>query len=203
MRIGIRCGDLYLEGDLSAPARCTRGAVVCHPHPQYGGDMDNPVVRAVAAALEETGCVTLRFNFRGVGGSAGSYAGGVGELDDAHAAVRALMEQTAVPAITLAGYSFGAMIGLQAGAVMPEVDRLVAVAPPLAFFDLGCVAACAKPKLFVAGDRDQYCNVDTLARELSRLVEPKTCRLVAGADHFFFGHEAGVAEAVRSFAATP
>ena len=71
MRIAFRAGDLQLEGELSVPANCLAAAVICHPHPQYGGDMDNSVVRAVAAALEASDCATLRFNFRGVGGSQG------------------------------------------------------------------------------------------------------------------------------------
>jgi alpha/beta superfamily hydrolase len=104
-----------------------------------------------------------------------------------------------VQAVTLAGYSFGAMVALQAGVRLPAVDRLIAVAPPLAFFDLAGLVACTKDKLFIVGDTDQYCGVAQLAQQLARVAEPKIQRIVSGADHFFVGHEAALIDAVRSF----
>jgi alpha/beta superfamily hydrolase len=199
MRVTFPCGDLNLEGELSIAEGATRAAVVCHPHPQYGGDMDNPVVLAVAGALRDTGHTTLRFNFRGVGASSGSYGNGVGEAEDLRAAVRFLCTRTAMQHVTLAGYSFGAMVTLQAGPTIPETDRLIAVAPPLSFFSLACVAAWTYDKLFIVGDHDQYCSVADLARQLASVAEPKSQRIVTGADHFFAGHEAALSEAVRSF----
>jgi alpha/beta superfamily hydrolase len=195
----FRSDSLTLAGELSVPADSTRAAVICHPHPQYGGDMDNPIVCAVAGALQDAGYTTLRFNFRGVGGSSGEYSGGAGEADDARAAVTHLIERCGSAPVTLAGYSFGAMIALQVGAEMPPVDRLIAVAPPLAFFDLAAVAACRKPKLFVVGDRDQYCSVSQLAQQLAQVAAPQAQHIVAGADHFFAGHEHAVVDAVRAF----
>lgn len=198
MRVTFPCGALTLEGDLATAPHCTNGAVVCHPHPQYGGDMDNQIVRAVAGALREAGFTTLRFNFRGVGNSGGSYGGGVGEVDDTRAAVKYLTQNSAV-AVALAGYSFGAMVALRAGAQLSAVDRLIAIAPPLAFFDLSAIATSDKPKLFVVGEQDQYCRVAKLRQELAYVAEPKTQQIIAGADHFFNGDEAAVADAVRSF----
>ena len=199
MRVTFNSGPLTLEGDLIAPANRTGGAVICHPHPQYGGDMHNPVVGAIADGAQRAGRATLRFNFRGVGASGGSYGGGVGEQEDARAAVRYLMEQAGVSRVALAGYSFGAMVALQAGAQMAEVDQLIAIAPPLSFFDLGFLATCEKPKLFIVGDRDQYCSVPQLTRELARVAQPVTHHILAGADHFFAGRETVIADAVRSF----
>lgn len=101
--------------------------------------------------------------------------------------------------VTLAGYSFGAMVTLQAGPSIPEADQLIAVAPPLSFFSLACVATWAHDKLFVVGDRDQYCSAADLTRQLASVAEPKSQHIVAGADHLFAGHEPALREAVQSF----
>lgn len=200
MFITFLSGALTLEGALVLPPGRTQGAVVCHPHPQYGGDMDNPIVRAVAGAFERVGYATLRFNFRGVGRSGGSYDNGRGEVEDVRAAVSCLLERAHASSVTLAGYSFGAVMALQAGTQPPEVTRLVAVAPPVAAFDsLTALFSCDKPKLFIVGDRDQFCDQATLEQQLSRLPEPKTLGIIAGADHFLFGHEAAVAQVVTRF----
>lgn len=200
MRVTFRSGALDLEGELVLPPGSRRVAVVCHPHPQYGGDMDNSVVCAVAGALQGAGYATLRFNFRGVGGSGGVYGGGVGEIEDARSAVRYLCERSGTAGITLAGYSFGALVGLKAGMSMEEVDRLIAVAPPLAFGVIGFLSQCMKEKLIIAGDRDQFCSLSKLEQALATIADPKRLHLVRGADHFFSGHEESVAEAVRKFA---
>jgi alpha/beta superfamily hydrolase len=198
MKLTFRSGALDLEGDLVLSPNCTRGAVVCHPHPQYGGDMDNSVVCAIAGALQQAGYATLRFNFRGVGASTGVYSGGVGEIEDVRNAVRYLRDRSKGARITLAGYSFGTMVGLQAAMGMEEVDRLIAVAPPLAFGDIGFLGQCRKDKLFIVGDRDQFCSLAKLQEAVARMAEPKALRIVPDADHFFAGHERGVAEAVQS-----
>jgi alpha/beta superfamily hydrolase len=199
MKLTFKSGALDLEGDLFSLPNCARGAVVCHPHPQYGGDMNNAVVCAVVGVLQEAGYATLRFNFRGVGTSTGVYGGGVGEIEDARNAVRYLRERSGGAAITLAGYSFGALVGLQAGMSMDEVDRLIAVAPPLAFTDLTFLSQCEKGKLFIVGDRDQFCSLTELREALVRIAGPNTLRIVPGADHFFAGRERGVADALRPF----
>ncbi len=106
MRVTFRCDALEIEGELTLPSRGTAGAVICHPHPQYGGDMDNPIILTVTRALQQAGFSTLRFNFRGVGGSDGSYGGGVGEADDARAAVRYLIEPKAQQIVAGADHFF-------------------------------------------------------------------------------------------------
>jgi alpha/beta superfamily hydrolase len=199
MRLTFQSGLLELEGDLILSPNCRHGAVVCHPHPQYGGDMDNPVVCTIASVLQQAGYATLRFNFRGVGASTGVYGGGVGEIDDARSAARCLRERSGGAPITLAGYSFGALVAIQAGMSMEEVDRLIAIAPPLAFGDLAFLSPCDKETLFIVGDRDQFCSLAKLREALARIAGPNTLRVVPGADHFFTGHEGGVADAVRPF----
>lgn len=200
MKVAFDSGSLRLEGDLALRAGCIRAAVVCHPHPQYGGDMDNPVVCAVAGALHDAGYATLRFNFRGVGASAGVYGGGTGEIEDACAAVRYMCSRGGSTRVTLAGYSFGAIVALQAGALMEEVDCLIAIAPPLALGESLLPDPCEKKKLFILGDRDQFCTPASLQQALARIAQPKTVVILPGADHFFAGHESALTRAVRSFA---
>jgi len=202
MHVTFSSGPLTLEGELMSVDGAPRGAVICHPHPAYGGDMDNPVVLAVAGALHDTGHTTLRFNFRGVGASGGSYGGGVGEVDDLRAAVQFLVQRTGNGSITLAGYSFGAVIVLHVGPSAPQVDRLVVVAPPLAIAGLEALASCTKDKLFIVGDQDEYCSLAQLSAQLARVAEPKHHKVIAGADHFFAGHTPAVAECVRSVCAS-
>ena len=201
MHVTFPSGALTLEGELASVDGAPRGAVICHPHPQYGGDMDNPVVRAAAGALAAAGHATLRFNFRGVGASSGGYDGGVGEVEDLRAAVHFLVQQTGSQQITLAGYSFGGIIALQVAPAAPAVDRLIAVAPPLSFAGLQSIASWTKDKLLIVGDHDQYCSVAQLTAQLARVVEPKQQQVIAGADHFFAGFTPAVADAVRSFCA--
>lgn len=190
--------DPCLEGDLLITPGSDRAAVVCHPHPQYGGDMHNNVVRAVTAGLAQAGYTVLRFNFRGVGGSAGTYTGGAGEVDDAQAAIRYVRERTGLSAVVLAGYSFGAMVAIQAGVRLPEVDRIIAVAPPLESCDLSAMVASAQAKLFIVGDRDDFCGLSRMADALALIAEPKRLHVVHGADHFFAGYEQEIARLVQA-----
>ena len=197
--VRIASGPLTLEGRGVLPPDAVRAAIVCHPHPQYGGDMSNSVVVAVVQALAERGVATLRFNFRGVGGSEGSYDGGPGEADDARGAVAWLRRRSPQAAICLGGYSFGAIVALLAGHDAEAVDRLFAIALPVSMFDTAPIAASLKAKLFVAGDRDPYCPWSALEATASRLSGENQLTRLAGADHFLFGHEERVAEAVSRF----
>jgi alpha/beta superfamily hydrolase len=199
--VRFACGTLTLEGRAVLPPGAPRAAIVCHPHPQYGGDMDNSVVTAATQALAERGFATLRFNFRGVGASGGSYGGGRDEIDDARAAVAWLRERTAQATICLGGYSFGSIVALLAGHDSAEVERLFAIALPVSMFDAAPIVASRKAKLFVAGDRDPFCSWEMLEALVQRLAGENQLVRLAGADHFLFGHEAKVTEAVARFAA--
>ena len=196
----ITSGTLRLEGRIGVPKGARGAAVVCHPHPQYGGTMDVPVVFAVASALRRAGLATLRFNFRGVGASEGRYGELVGEIEDAHAAVAALAREAAVPSVVLCGYSFGAIVALRAGVDDPAVERIVAISPPTSMFPVDFLAGAKKPMLFLAGDRDAY---TTAADVEAAVAAPGTERRVitlAGADHFLYGFEDEIGARVAEFA---
>jgi alpha/beta superfamily hydrolase len=187
-----------LEAALSLPAGPARaGAVVCHPHPQYGGTMDNPVVVAIGDALVDAGVAVLRFNFAGVGRSAGAFTGGPGEVGDVRAAIDALAARLPVEVpLLLVGYSFGAWaaLGVAAG-VSDRLRRVFAVGPPLAFLDWGFLTTVSVPITFVVGDRDQFCPSGRLASTLGAHAGIVCCT-IPGADHFFADREREVGKAV-------
>ncbi len=192
---------LRLQGMLSRGASSPVGAVICHPHPLYGGAMDNNVVMAIAQALQDSGHSTLRFNFRGVGRSEGRYADGVGEIDDVRAALSFMRESAADERspLILAGYSFGAWVCANALAGERSIARLILVAPPTAMFDFSVLRddTADRARHFIVGERDQFCDRDALQELFERLPEPKTMSVVPHADHFFFGCERPVIEAVK------
>jgi alpha/beta superfamily hydrolase len=190
-RITFPCGDLKLEGLITLPeGEASGAAVVCHPHPMYGGSMHNNVVEAVLEALWQRRFATLRFNFRGVGDSEGEYDGGEGELDDARQAVAFLASKATVESVLLAGYSFGASVSLRAGFSDPAVNRLLLVALPVAVMNGGPPDSVSKPILLVSGDRDSYSPVEPLTNLVSKLGSHARLEILAGADHFFGGYEA-------------
>ncbi len=131
--VQFNSGDIQLEGLLDQGIS-GKGVVVTHPHPLYGGDMYNPVVESIARAYKSKDYTTLRFNFRGVGNSQGSYDDGPGEKQDVLSAVSYLKENGSDP-INLSGYSFGAWVGARAVADDPRVKRIVLIAPPVSFYD--------------------------------------------------------------------
>jgi alpha/beta superfamily hydrolase len=160
-------------------------ALVCHPHPLYGGTMHNKVAHKTAATLQELGGAVLRFNFRGVGRSEGRFAGGEGERDDARAALAHLRRRYPGARLWVAGFSFGAWVGLRVGAEEDDVERLIGIAPPVSTFDFSFLERCAKPKLLVQGDRDETCPLPALQGVLPGWAEPKTLLVIQGANHFF------------------
>ena len=192
-RVSFKSGDLTLEGMIARPdsGGPHRAAVVCHPHPLYGGSMYNNVVDATLEALHTHGFATLRFNFRGVGESEGEFDNGHGESDDAAAAVRFMTAQKGVlgGGAVLGGYSFGAMMAVQAAASLKEVGAIVAVALPLGMIDPRALDAISRPTVLIGGDRDSYCPANHLAALAERLGPSARLKLIAGADHFFAGHE--------------
>jgi len=193
-------GDLTLEGLLSIPAQTPQiGAVVCHPHPLYGGEMHNNVVSALVEAFQAAGIVTLRFNFRGVGNSEGEHDEGNAEVDDVKAAVTCLLSRQTVPTVVVAGYSFGSMVGLHAGADDSRVHKLIGVALPIGMRDVSFLQSVTKPKLLISGDHDNYSPVPGLNDLVAKLPHPKSLVIVDGADHFFWGLEGKVAKAAVEF----
>lgn len=196
--ISFPAGSNSLEGLLSLPSPLPAiGVVVCHPHPLYGGDMHNNVVVALVEALQQAGHATLRFNFRGVGRSGGAHDNGIGERDDVRAAVGVLAEK-GFGTVVVAGYSFGAFVGLGAGAQMDNVSKLIGVALPVASRDASFLNGVTKPTLLVAGDRDDRAPLEKL-RPLAQGTPSRSLVVVDGADHFFRGEERVVAQAVVLF----
>ncbi len=199
-RLRLVSGDVALEGHLDAPAAPVGGAIVCHPHPQYGGSMDNNVVVEVAAALRAAELATLRFNFRGVGQSGGHQGGGVDEAHDVEAAVAHLGGRFPGIPTTLVGYSFGAAVALRAGYQgLPGVTAIAAIAPPVSMVDLGFLRECQLPVCFVAGEADSFCRRAEL-EALAAVVPRASVVWIADADHFFAGSEARAAAPVCCFA---
>lgn len=201
-QVRFSVGDLTLEGLLAVPARTPRvGVVVCHPHPLFGGEMRNNVVTALVDAFGRAGFATLRFNFRGVGTSGGTHDEGRAEVDDVKGAVTFLASRVSAPSIAVAGYSFGSIVGMRAGADDPRVHKLIGVALPIARRDASFLSAVSKPKLLISGDRDDISPLPQLNDLFSKLPEPKSLAIVRGADHFFAGLEEGVAMPATAFLA--
>ena len=191
--------DVALESRLAVPAGAPAGVVICHPHPLYGGDMDNPVVVRVQEVCAELGLATLRFNFRGVGGSGGAHGGGLAEQDDARAALDALAKATGPRPLAIAGYSFGAWVAALVGCHDARVGALALIAPPLALYDFDAVGGKPVPTLAVAGSADPYCRAGDFQRFTERFAWV-TPAVIEGADHFFFGKLYPLGEAVGGWA---
>ncbi len=186
-KITFESGPYRLEGYWQA-GTADKGVVITHPHPLYGGTMDNPVVETVQRSYQKHGYATLRFNFRGVGSSQGRYDNGVGEQDDVRAAV-GFVRHKAVPAIDLAGYSFGAWVnaGVSADKRTP-IESMMMVSPPVGFIEFENVNAISVLKLVVTGSRDDIAPADRI-RELLPVWNPDTrFEVIDGCDHFYAGY---------------
>ncbi len=194
---------LTLEGVLSHPAEAASipGAVICHPHPNYGGDMDNSVVIAVSGALDRLDMAVLRFNFRGVNGSQGIYDGGEGEVNDAIAALSFLASQAVVDRdrLFLVGYSFGALVGLRAALRGVNLKAVAAISPPVAMFNFGFLSKLKVPFLVVSGDSDPFCGLAELENVYNAISAPKEKIVFPSVDHFYWGTETAAGEAVMHF----
>lgn len=197
-------GDLEVRVDFPAPAADAEPvapaafAVVCHPHPLFGGTLTNKVVHTLARACNDWGMPSLRFNFRGVGASAGTHDGGPGEVDDALAVIRHGRERWPRANLWLAGFSFGAAVAVRASTVAAPA-ALVAVAPAVDRMDIGAVApAC--PWLVLLGDADDVVSPQRML-DWARALHPQpVIQVLAGAGHFFHGRLPELRDAVLSFA---
>lgn len=190
-------GPLEARLDLPKDATPRAAVVLAHPMPTLGGTMHTRGVFQSAKALTRIGCVVLRFNFRGVGTSAGSFDNGVGEVDDFRAALNELHDRYPDLPLWAAGFSFGAWVAMETGATDPRVSALIGIAPPVAGHGLQFVDTLdsTKPKFLVQGDLDTLCLLKDLRAFYAQLHEPKDLVVIDGADHLFEGRteELGVA----------
>jgi uncharacterized protein len=176
----------HLEATLRPPSGTPRGAaVLCHPLPTHGGTMHTKAVFRAAQALNEAGILVLRFNFRGVGTSTGSFDGGVGEKDDARAALDRLEEEAPGLPLLAGGFSFGSMVGLSVGAEDARVRGLIGLGVPVDMYDFSFLRDADRPLLVVQGEEDDFAPGPRAAEVLEPLGSHVTLRRVAGADHFF------------------
>lgn len=202
--VSIPCGTLTLEGVLEYPAHengLLPAAVICHPHPLYGGNMHNSVVRAMRTAFLEYGAVTLRFNFRGTGASWGTYGEGIDEIQDVLAALDFLQRQERVDSqrLGVAGYSFGSWVGLNAASRDPRPVSLIGISPPLEASDFSFLKHEKRPKLLLVGDKDFVCSVSSFQELVAAIPEPKKGIVLRGHDHFHFGQEDALVREMKSF----
>jgi alpha/beta superfamily hydrolase len=189
-----------IEAILKEPAHeVTRVAVVCHPHPLFGGTMHNKVVYRIAKAFEKAGFAVLRFNFRGAGQSAGRHDEGRGEQDDLRAAIEFMEGKFPGAEVWIAGFSFGSAVMLRAACGDERVRAIVGAGVPASKYDFARVVECDVPKLFVQGASDEFGSPEDLKRLFARLSEPKHLKIIEGAGHFFEGHLDELAEAVSGF----
>ena len=200
--VSFESDGLKLEGLLHLPEGAGKfpGAVVAHPHPQYGGDMYNLVVQTVCEAANSIGAAALRFNFRGVGFSEGTYDNGEGEQRDIGAALEYLRSQPEIDSgcVALAGYSFGAMVSLRYANERDDLAALVAVANPTVRGPKVEVHL-PMPTLFITGDRDEYCDGELLQEYREQLGPDVSVEIMRGVDHFWVGSTDRLQEAVSGF----
>ena len=190
-----------LEAVLWTPAGAAApfAALVCHPHPLFGGTMHNKVVFHAAKALDALGIAVLRFNFRGAGLSEGSHDQGSGELDDVRSALEFLGEEFPGTPLLVAGFSFGCWVGLRVGCEDARVEKLIGIGAPVNSSDFSYLAQCVKPKLFVQGSNDQFGEVGKLRQMVAALPGENELVVVDGVDHFFTGKIEELGQAVTGW----
>ncbi len=174
-------------------------ALVCHPHPLYGGTMHNKVVFKVAQALQILGMPALRFNFRGVGHSTGTYDEGRGEMDDVRFALEFLSRRYPGLPVILSGFSFGAYVALRVAAIDDRVRAMIGLAVPARMFEGEYLQEWHKPKLVIQGTKDELAPYPLTAQWFEQVSAPKSLVAVQGADHFFQGHLDEIQAIITSF----
>ncbi|MFQ5840493.1 MAG: alpha/beta hydrolase [Candidatus Methylomirabilales bacterium] len=197
-RIWLEASDgVPLEGRYT-PGRGRRGAVCCHPHPLYGGTMDNRVIRRAEVACQDAGLATVAFNFRGAGRSGGRFGAGVEEVQDVRAAIAYLGSAEGLDSaqVVLVGFSFGAYVAARTATQGPPAGDLILIAPPAHLFPLAFLHKYAGPKLVIAGTRDEFCPDPE--GFFARLSDPKRLVLLEG-DHFLVGAEAKLSQALLDY----
>ena len=190
--------EALLDEPNGVPARAA--VVFAHPLPTQGGTMHTKAVFQGSKGLVRIGCAVLRFNFRGVGASSGTFDEGAGEREDFRAALDYMAERYPSVPLWAAGFSFGSWIALEVGAMDPRVSLLIGIAPPVTreHYTFDNVLASTKPKFLIQGDLDEICPIQSLWAFYAKLKEPKEVVVIDGANHLFEGKTEEVGEALES-----
>ena len=202
--VSFKVKGLEFEGVVAQPdgdAVALPGVVICHPHPLFGGNMDNNVVLSVSFALAEEGFVTLRFNFRGVGNSEGQHTKGELEQQEVVGALELLKAWPRVNGrrLGLAGYSFGSSVVLGNPPLHKKAKAFALISPPLRALEGTELKKSKQPILVVAGDQDKLVQSDQFSTVLDSFTSPPSCHITPGADHYWFGYEEQLAPRVAEF----
>jgi uncharacterized protein len=186
-----------LEARIHEPTGAARAvAVVAPPHPELGGSLHDRVVYHATQGLTRAGAAVVRFSFRGAGASEGAFTGGPGERADFTAVVDAAAARYPGLPIWAVGYSYGAWIAFDVGAVDPRIALLVGIAAPVATYDFDAATRAAKPVFLIHGERDLLCTAKAAQKFYGTLAEPRELVVIDGADHFFDGHVGEIADAM-------
>jgi len=190
--------EALLEPPVLSPGQPVRAAVVFgHPLPIEGGTLHTKAVYRATKALARIGCAVLRFNFRGVGSSEGTWDGGPGEIADFRAALDVMAARYPDTELWTAGFSFGSWVALTVGATDDRVRVLIGIAPPLDRYDFSVVAKSTKPKFFIQGEFDEICPLKRMYEFYSQVPEPKELVVIDGASHLFDGKVLEVGDAIE------
>jgi alpha/beta superfamily hydrolase len=195
-RITYTSDGIEIEGLLNQVS--DKGVIVTHPHPLYGGDMYNPVVNTIARAFNAHGFTALRFNFRGVGQSQGSYEDGIGERKDVHNAISFLLKM-GIQTISLAGYSFGSWVNAGVSEDEPSVVEMIMVSPPVAMMDFSPSSKIPGLKLVVSGERDEIAPPEQIKKMVPAWNPDAMVEILPGTDHFYSGRLDSLATALNTY----
>jgi len=202
LHVNIPTPQGHLEGILKpeeADAQPLYAGIVCHPHPLYGGTMHNKVVFKVAQTLQLLNIPALRFNFRGVGHSTGTYDEGRGEIDDVRYALEFLSRRYPGVPVIIGGFSFGSYVGLRVAVTDDRVQAMIGLGIPVRLFDGDTLQGCHKPKLFIHGTADETAPYQAAVAWFEQVPAPKSMVAVQDADHFFHDHLYEVQAIVSDF----
>jgi alpha/beta superfamily hydrolase len=205
LHVNIPTSTGHLEGILKpeeAGIRPHYTSVICHPHPLYGGTMHNKVVFKVTQTLQAQNIPALRFNFRGVGRSTGTYDEGRGEMDDVRHALEFLSRRYPGVPVIIAGFSFGAYVGLRVAVTDDRAQALIGLGVPARWFGENTLQGCHKPKLIIHGTGDDTAPYDQTVQWFEQVPAPKSMVAIEGADHFFQGRLDEVQSIVTRFLQT-
>ena len=191
LHINIPTPQGHLEGILKPEEEGTKSGyvgIVCHPHPLYGGTMHNKVVLKVAQTFQLLNIPALRFNFRGIGQSTGTYDEGRGEMDDVRYALEFMSRRYPGVSAIIAGFSFGSHVGMRVAATDDRAQAMIGLGVSARSFDGDTLQGCHKPKLIIQGTNDELAPYDLTVKWFEQVPAPKSLVTIEGADHFFQGY---------------